>query len=271
MAPSTSPLLSVRGLSKRFARRRGLRGREWIAALSDASFEVEEGTTLGIVGASGSGKSTLVRCAALLEDADSGEVLWAGAPVDRDRTAFRRQAQLVFQDSSTAFNPRFTAAEVICEPMVIQHIGDAAEQMARARTLLRDVGLAPEWADRCPSQFSGGQRQRLAVARALALEPRLLFLDEALSGLDLSTQAQIANLLLDLQEQRRLTYVLVSHDLGLVARFADRLLVMHAGQIVERGATSDVLASPRHPETARLVRSSTALASRMRQMAAGAR
>ena len=269
-----APLLSARNLSRRYARRRGLLARrEWIAAVSDAGFDVAEGATVGIVGGSGSGKSTLVRCAALLERPDAGEVLWCGRAVADAamRAAFRRGAQLVFQDSATAFNPRFTALDIITEPLLVQNIGTPAERGERARELMRDVGLSPGWAGRRPAQFSGGQRQRLAIARALALEPRLIFLDEALSGLDLSTQAQIANLLLDLQQQRRLAYVLVSHDIALVARLADHLLVMHEGRIVEQGAAAAVLDHPQHDAARRLVSTSTVFASCVRRMAAGAR
>lgn len=271
---SPAPLLSVRGLCRRYARRRRWLARpEWIAAVADVSFDVEEASILGIVGASGSGKSTLVRCAALLETPDAGQVLWSGAPVTGGDSlaAFRRRVQLVFQDSATAFNPRFTALDIITEPLRIQNLATPAERRERALALMRDVGLSPDWADRHPSQFSGGQRQRLAIARALALEPRLIFLDEALSGLDLSTQAQIANLLLDLQQQRRLAYVLVSHDISLVSRLAGRLMVMCQGRVVQEGATAAVLDAPHHPETVRLVSTSAALASRVRRMAAGAR
>ena len=267
------PLLSVRGLTRTYARRRGLLRREPVAALTGASFDIPEAATVGIVGASGCGKSTLVRCSALLERADAGEVLWSGVTVRDSKSlrTFRRSVQIVFQDSATAFNPRFTALDIVTEPLLIQGIAGPAERRERACELLRDVGLSPDWSNRRAAQFSGGQRQRLAIARALALEPRLVFLDEALSGLDLSTQAQIANLLLDLQQQRRLAYVLVSHDIGLVARFADRILVMHAGRIVEQGATAAVLAKAQHPETTRLLQTSTLLASRVSRMAAGAR
>lgn len=271
---NAAPLLNVRGLSRHYARRRGwFARREWIAAVTAASFDVAEASTVGIVGGSGSGKSTLVRCAALLEPPDAGEVLWSGSPLTgaAARAVFRRGAQLVFQDSATAFNPRFTALDILTEPLLVQNIGSPAERRDRARELMRDVGLSPDWAGRRPAQFSGGQRQRLAIARALALDPRLIFLDEALSGLDLSTQAQIANLLLDLQQQRRLAYVLVSHDIALVARLADRLLVMHQGRIVDQGAAAALLDRPQHPETARLVATSSGFASRVRCMAAGAR
>jgi ABC-type dipeptide/oligopeptide/nickel transport system ATPase subunit len=160
---------------------------------------------------------------------------------------------MVFQDAVTSMNPRFSAAEIIEEPLLIQRWGNKSARRSRARELMNEVGLSPNWADRLATEFSGGQRQRLAIARALALRPKLLVLDEALSGLDLSTQAQIANLLLELQSAHSLTYLLISHDLALVARLADSIAVMSAGRIVEQGQTPQIMSSPTHRETQALL------------------
>lgn len=160
---------------------------------------------------------------------------------------------MVYQDPITSINPRFTAAETIEEPMLIQGQGDKPARRARAKELMKEVALSPQWADRLATDFSGGQRQRLAIARALALKPKLLVLDEALSGLDLSTEAQIANLLLDLQASHSLAYLLISHDLALVARMADTIAVMSNGSIIEQGPAPRVLDNPSQPETRALV------------------
>src|SRR5882672_8988621 len=257
------PLLRVGALSKSYRRKgQGWRNDVVIAAARDIKFEILGGQTLALVGSSGSGKSTVARCVTRLETPDAGQIWLEGTDIaqldSRELRSFRPKVQMVFQDAATSMNPRFSAAEVIEEPLLIQGRGDRAECRTRSKGLMQEVGLSPQWADRSAMDFSGGQRQRLAIARALALKPTLLVLDEALSGLDLSTEAQIANLLLELQAAHSLTYLLISHDLSLVARMADFIAVMSAGRIVECGPASSVIASPSHPETQALVASARA-------------
>lgn len=192
---------------------------------------------MALIGPSGSGKSTLARCLACLEQPDSGEVWFAGHNLagirGRDLVPIRRQIQLIFQDPSGSLNPRFTAAEIVSEPLLIARSGTRKERREKALDLIERVGLSSQIATRLPFELSGGQRRRLAIARALALQPKLLILDEALAGLDLSTQAKICNLLLDLQEASPLTYLLISHDFDLITRLADDVVVLDKGRIVE--------------------------------------
>jgi ABC-type glutathione transport system ATPase component len=228
-----------------------------LLAVDGISFEIATGKTLAMVGSSGSGKSTVARCVTRLERPDTGEICVAGADIarlgHRELLPFRTQIQMIFQDPVTSMNPRMSAAEIIAEPLFIQRRGSSEERRSRAAELMNEVGLSANWMDRRITEFSGGQRQRLAIARALALRPKLLVLDEALSGLDLSIQAQIANLLLDLQAAHGLTYLLISHDLALVARMADSIAVMSAGKIVEQGPTRQITADPAHSETKALL------------------
>ncbi len=261
--------MRVRGLSKRYVRGGLWRNRSPVMAVEAVDFEIFAGKTLALVGESGSGKSTVARCVARLEKPDSGEIWIDGEALahrhtanhanpegadrrSRERLLLRNRVQMVFQDAVTSMNPRFSAAQVVEEPLLIMGL-DASLRRQAARTVVNEVGLAAEWLDRPVLEFSGGQRQRLAIARALVVRPRLLVLDEALSGLDLSTQAQIANLLLDLQAAHSLTYLLISHDLALVARMADTIAVMSGGRIVERGSALDMMTSPKHAETVRLL------------------
>jgi ABC-type glutathione transport system ATPase component len=267
-APAES-LLCVKGLCKKYVRGGLLRKRVPVAAVRGVDFEIPRGRTLALVGESGSGKSTVARCVTRLEKPDSGRILIQGTDIaqfhSRDLLPFRTSIQIVFQDAVTSMNPRFSALEAIEEPLLIQRQrgqGGYNPQNRRdlVRTLMEEVGLSPDWMHRSILHFSGGQRQRLALARALALRPKLLVLDEALSGLDLSTQAQIANLLLDLQAAHSLTYLLISHDLALVARLADVVGVMSAGQTVEVGATQQIITSPTHTATKTLLASAQAAA-----------
>lgn len=259
-SPSKTPevLLRVRNLGKRYWARRGaFRRRVLLAAASNVFFEIPRGKTLAIVGSSGSGKSTVARCVARLEKPDAGEIWINGREIAqasaKDRMFLRPEMQLVFQDPTTSMNPRFSVVETIEEPLLLQRRGSQEARRTRVAELMKEVGLQPEWMNRRVTELSGGQKQRIAIARALALKPKLLILDEAFTGLDLSTQAQIANLLLELQAVHSLTYLLISHDLTLVSRMADFIAVMSNGEIVEQGNTGAVLASPVHAETHALV------------------
>ena len=249
-----------------------------VAAVRCVDFEIPRGQTLALVGESGSGKSTVARCVTRLERPNSGQILIQGTDIaqmdSHDLVPFRAGIQMVFQDAVTSMNPRFSALEVIDEPLLIRAQGAQGGRRVEggrnrqsrrdlARDLMVEVGLSPDWMNRSIFHFSGGQRQRLALARALALRPQLLVLDEALSGLDLSTQAQIANLLLDLQAAHSLTYLLISHDLALVARLADVIGVMSEGQTVEVGPTQQIISSPTHAATKKLLAAAKTAASNL--------
>jgi ABC-type glutathione transport system ATPase component len=257
-------LLRVKGLSKHYVRGGLWRKRVRVAAVSCVDFEIVGGQTLALVGESGSGKSTVARCVTRLERPDAGQILIEQTDIaqlhQRDLVPFRAGIQMVFQDAVTSMNPRFSALEVIEEALLIHSQRDHAERNRQNRrdlacALMVEVGLSPDWMHRSILHFSGGQRQRLALARALTLRPQLLVLDEALSGLDLSTQAQIANLLLDLQATHSLTYLLISHDLALVTRLADVIGIMSGGQIVEVGPTQQIISSPNHTITRKMLAS----------------
>jgi ABC-type glutathione transport system ATPase component len=271
-------LLRVKGLCKQYVRGGLWRKRVPVAAVRAVDFEIPRGQTLALVGESGSGKSTVARCVTRLERPDSGQIMIQGTDIaqlnPRDLVPFRSGIQMVFQDAVTSMNPRFSALEVIEEPLLIRAKGAQGGQTVQggrnrqsrrdlARDLMVEVGLAPDWMNRSILHFSGGQRQRLALARALSLRPQLLVLDEALSGLDLSTQAQVANLLLDLQAAHSLTYLLISHDLALVARLADVIGVMSEGQTVEVGPTQQIISSPNHAATKKLMAAAKAAASNL--------
>jgi len=261
---SAQPLLRVRRLSKNYIAGGRWRRRVPIAAVSDVEFEIHPGQTLALVGASGSGKSTVARCVTRLEQPDSGEIWFAGRDIarlsHRDLLLLRMDFQMIFQDAVTSLNPRFSAAEAVEEPLRIQG-RSRSERRAVAEAVVKEVALSPTWLDRPVMDFSGGQRQRLAIARALATQPKLLVLDEAFSGLDLPTQAQIANLLMDLQAAHALSYLLISHDLALVAGMADVVAVMAHGRIVEQGSALNLISNPQSDETKRLVLSTRTLES----------
>jgi oligopeptide transport system ATP-binding protein len=252
----SSSLLDVRDLVKHFPVRKGLFGRAiaTVRAVDGVSFRLEEGVTLGLVGESGCGKSTLARSLLFLDPPTGGEVRFRDqllTPADAHR--LRRHFQIVFQDPYTSLPPRMSVANIIADPLHIHRIGDRAANQRRARQLMQEVGLNPDRADQFPYQFSGGQRQRIGIARALAVEPELLLLDEAVSALDVSVQAQVLNLLKELQERRGLTYIFISHDLGVVRHMSDRIAVMYLGKIVEHGSADAVYRRPLHPYTRALI------------------
>ena len=252
------PMVEVRGLTKVYRSRTGLlrRKRETVA-VNAVDLDIAFGSTFALMGESGSGKSTLARCIAGLDQPSAGTISFAGEEVTNlrgeRRFRFHRRVQLILQDSSAALNPRFTAEEIIGEPLVVQRVGTPLERRQTIRSLMDKVGLPREMLTRPPSQFSGGQRQRLAIARALTLRPSLLILDEALTGLDLPVQAQVLALLKSLREEFYLTYLFISHDLRLMAGIADDMAIMHRGRIVERGRPQTVLAAPAHEHTRALV------------------
>jgi ABC-type glutathione transport system ATPase component len=253
---SDEPLIRVQGLTKRYWR--GAFGRSApVDALAGASLTIERGRVVALVGESGSGKSTLARCLVRLEEPTSGAIFFEGTDVSSLRgaalRAFRERVQLLFQDSAAALSPRLTASEIVSEPLEILGRGDAAERRRRARELMETVGLSAAEADRRPLDLSGGQRQRLAIARALALKPRLLILDEAFAGLDASIQAQVAAVLQDLRGREGLTYLCISHDLALMSVFADEVAILFEGRIVERAEAARLFAAPAHPHTRALV------------------
>jgi ABC-type glutathione transport system ATPase component len=269
-----SALIKVEGLSKRYIHRAPFSRKKFVIdALVDVDFQIASGCLTAVVGQSGSGKSTLAACLAMFERPDAGDIWFEGQKISgeakRELAQLRPKIQLVFQDSAGALNPRFTAAEIIAEPLAIQHREQPGWLRARACELMEEVALSASWAGRHPLEFSGGQRQRLAIARALAVNPSFLILDESLSGLDLSTQAQILNLLLDLQVTRGLTYLLISHDLSLVEQVADFVAVMHRGRIVEHGPRERVLFNPQHEQTRNLLNSVQGLAAKFRTAQAG--
>src|SRR5437899_6542135 len=275
-AVSSLSFLGVCGLRGRYVRRDViLRGRVPAAAVQDVDFEIPPGKALALVGSSGSGKSTVARCVTRLEKPDAGQIWMGGTDIswlgNRDLRPYRSEIQMIFQDAVTSMNPRLSAAQVIEEPLLIQGRGSKEDRRSRAQEMMSEVGLAPNSADRSVMEFSGGQRQRLAIARELALQPKLLVLDEALSGLDLSTEAQITNLLLDLQAAHSLTYLFISHDMALVAHLADAIAVISAGGIVEQGPTAQVISSPNHPETKALMAAANAFQKNYADVLGGSR
>jgi peptide/nickel transport system ATP-binding protein len=254
------PLLTVKGLVKHFPLKKDIIGRSTgvVRAVDDISFDVLKGETLGVVGESGCGKSTTARLLMNLIERDKGDIIFDGMVVGGSALSlkeFRRQAQMVFQDSYASLNPRLTIEDSVAfAPQV--HSVPKREAIDRARSLLVKVGLDPKrFAERYPHELSGGQRQRVNIARALALQPRLIVLDEAVSALDKSVEAQVLNLLLDLKDEFGLTYVFISHDLNVVRYISDRVMVMYLGQVVEIGDSETMFESPLHPYTKALLSS----------------
>jgi ABC-type glutathione transport system ATPase component len=267
-------LVRASALSKQYVLSRPLSRRTFVVdALQDVDLDIQPECITALVGESGSGKSTLARCLAMFERPDAGQIWFEGNEIlhcnTRELAELRPRIQMIFQDSAGALNPRFSAAQIIGEPLEVQHRASGRELRLRACELMEEVGLSPEWANRSPLELSGGQRQRLAIARAIALQPTFLILDESLSGLDLVTQAQILNLLLDLQRAHFLTYLLISHDLGLVGRVADYVAVVQEGRIIERGTRQEVLGSPQNMHTRELLASAQDLESGFRDVQSG--
>lgn len=257
-------LLEVKGLQKQFPMKRGFFRRVVgaVHAVEESSFHVDEGETLGLVGESGCGKTTTLRCILGILKPSQGQILFrtrAGQVVDlaglgrAQMRPFRREMQMIFQDPFSSLNPRMTVFDIVGEPLYINGLGNRQERMERVAALLRLVGLSPACMRRFPHAFSGGERQRIGIARALALQPRFIVADEPVSALDVSIQAQIINLLLELQDELHLTYLFTAHDLNIVRHFCDRVAVMYLGRIVEVARTEELFAAARHPYTAVLL------------------
>ena len=251
-------VLEVRSLAKSFWLKRGLFGRREFKAVQGVNFRLRRGHTLGVVGESGSGKTTMGLTLLRLHEPTHGEVIFDGQDLLKlsaaERQVMRRRIQIVFQNPYASLNPRFTVGQTLVEPMAIHRIGASTkDREQRARTLLEKVGLDGSAFGKYPHEFSGGQRQRIAIARALTLDPEVLVLDEAVSALDVSVQAQVLNLLRDLQDELGLAYVFISHDLAVVRFISDEVLVMKDGVVVEQAATEQILATPREEYTQRLL------------------
>src|SRR5262245_58093849 len=262
---SSKPLLQVRSLQKLFPVTAGVFRRTvgQVRAVDDVTFDVHEGETLGLVGESGCGKTTTSRCILRAIEPTAGQILFRRmqgeivdlASMSREQLRpLRAEIQLIFQDPFGSLNPRMTLFDNVGEPLLVNGLGNRRRRMERVADLLRLVGLRPEFMHRFPHAFSGGQRQRIGIARALATEPRLIVADEPVSALDVSVQAQVLNLLLELQGRLRLTYLFVAHDLSVVKHISNRVAVMYVGQLVETAPAATIFRRPRHPYTAALMR-----------------
>ncbi len=255
---SDSPLVEVKGLGKDYALKTGLFKRSVFSAVKQADFSLYKGRTLGVVGESGSGKTTIGMMLTRLTDATAGSIMFEGVDLAQLSAAqmrvYRSRIQIIFQNPYASLNPRFTVGQILIEPMRIHGIGQNDDERARlALTLIEKVGLSRDDFGKYPHEFSGGQRQRIAIARCLTMKPEIIVCDESVSALDVSVQATVLNLLLDLQEEFGLTYMFISHDLAVVKYMADEILVMNEGQIVERGSSEEIYARPQHPYTQHLL------------------
>ena len=264
MSAAATPLLEVTGLQKLFPIRKGFLKRTvgHVRAVDGVSFHIDEGETLGLVGESGCGKTTTARCILRAIEPTAGQVTMRvadGSTVElgglrrAELRALRREMQMIFQDPFTSLNPRMTLLDLVGEPLLVHGMKNRREREDRVADLLRRVGLRAEYMRRFPHAFSGGERQRIGIARALALHPRLVVADEPVSALDVSVQAQILNLLVDLQADLKLTYLFVAHDLSVVRHISNRVAVMYVGRMVELAETDELFASPKHPYTAALL------------------
>ena len=256
-----TPLLKVEHLSKEFPAESGMFAKRFskrvVSAVNDISFEIYPGETFGLVGESGCGKSTTGRTIMRLTKPTAGKVFFQGKDVaemsKHEIKDMRREMQFIFQDPYASLNPRMTIGEIVSEPMTIHGVGTKEERIERVRELLDVVGLNPEHINRYPHEFSGGQRQRVGIARAFALKPKLIICDEPVSALDVSIQAQILNLLMDLQDEMGLTYMFVTHDLSVVKHISNNIVVMYLGQCLEFASSDELFASPVHPYTKALL------------------
>ena len=261
MADNNTPLLKVEHLHKEFPTGSGFMGGKFskkvVSAVNDLSFEIRAGETFGLVGESGCGKSTTGRAIMHLDPPTSGKVYFEGRDISKmnkkELKAMRREMQFIFQDPYASLNPRMTIGEIISEPMVIHGIGTPEERIERVRELLDVVGLNPEHINRYPHEFSGGQRQRVGIARSFILRPKLIICDESVSALDVSIQAQVLNLLKDLQKHYGTAYLFIAHDLSVVQHISDRVAVMYLGKMVELSDWKSLYAEPNHPYTQALL------------------
>ena len=261
MADNNTPLLKVEHLHKEFPTGSGFMGGKFskkvVSAVNDLSFEIRAGETFGLVGESGCGKSTTGRAIMHLDPPTSGKVYFEGRDISKmnkkELKAMRREMQFIFQDPYASLNPRMTIGEIVSEPMTIHGVGTKEERIERVRELLDVVGLNPEHINRYPHEFSGGQRQRVGIARAFALKPKLIICDEPVSALDVSIQAQVLNLLKDLQKQYGTAYLFIAHDLSVVQHISDRVAVMYLGKMVELSDWKSLYAEPNHPYTQALL------------------
>jgi peptide/nickel transport system ATP-binding protein len=264
---SDAPLLEVRNLKMWFARQQGFFGRQthYIKAVDDVSFTIRQGETLGLVGESGCGKTTVGRCIVRVYEPTSGEIIYHGDERDgadgvdlitlnrQELKRYRQQIRMIFQDPYSSLNPRMTVAEIVGEVLKVNGLASGSELEDRVARLVRRVGLRPEYMRRYPHAFSGGERQRIVIARALATNPRLIVADEAISALDVSIRAQILNLLKDLQNELGLTYLFIAHDLSVIRHICDRVNVMYVGKLVESAESTELYAHPKHPYTEALM------------------
>lgn len=253
-------LLQVKNLKKIFYIKKGIFGKSYtLSPVDDISFDLEKGKTLGLVGESGCGKSTTAKLILRLIPATSGKVYFEEKDIfslNKDlMRSLRKEMQLVFQNPYSCLNPRMKIGDIISEPVIIHKLANKRQRKEKVAQLLKLVGLSPDWHNRYPHEFSGGQQQRIGIARALATYPKLIILDEPVSSLDVSIQAQIINLLQDLQQELNLTYIFISHDLRMVRQMSDKVAVMYLGKIVELADTSELYTHPAHPYTKKLLSS----------------